>query len=77
MRENLMRGTSPMAVGARRAACVHGHLFDEANTIVNGHGHRKCRTCKAEWERRWKRAHRPEIAAYFRNYRKRKQEVVV
>lgn len=50
-RENSLRGESPAAQNARKAACVRGHLFDEANTRQVGpnaaypHGRRDCRAC--------------------------------
>lgn len=40
--ENVRRGSS-----AQRTHCVHGHLYDEANTRWY-RGHRHCRTCQRE-----------------------------
>jgi len=49
MRENNLRGISPMARNARKLACVNGHPFNEANTYfhVNPRGwtERHCRVC--------------------------------
>ena len=45
-RENVLRGTSPAALAAKRDACVHGHAFTEANTFTTRNGERKCRTCR-------------------------------
>lgn len=48
-RENLMRGSSQVAVNACKTHCVHGHPFDEANTVYverNGHRRRDCRACR-------------------------------
>lgn len=47
-RTNLLRGTSPIAVNAKKTHCKHGHVFDEKNTGVvnrNGYKHRVCRAC--------------------------------
>lgn len=49
-RENMLRGNSPLACHARKTHCVHGHLFDEANTkrrvdSGNPNGSRSCRAC--------------------------------
>ncbi len=46
LRVNLMRGYSPSAIHARKTHCVHGHEFNEPNTIArNGGRHRRCREC--------------------------------
>jgi len=45
-RENIMRGVGPTAINARKTHCVHGHLFDEGNTIVRKGGGRECRACR-------------------------------
>lgn len=50
--ENIMRGTSPTAVNARKTHCKRGHEFTPENTYVWGGGHRQCRACNAERERR-------------------------
>lgn len=39
-------GASPgMSVAALRTHCPEGHPYDEYNTVVNGDGKRRCRTC--------------------------------
>lgn len=58
MRENTLRGTSPVAVNASKTRCQAGHLFTRENTFRNG-THRRCRTCY----RKWKRAYRAARAA--------------
>ena len=37
---NVLRGLKGM-----QTHCVHGHLFNEANTGRNKYGHRRCRVC--------------------------------
>lgn len=37
---------------ARKTHCPKGHIYDEANTIVNSKGFRECRTCKRATNRR-------------------------
>lgn len=51
-RENVLRGTSPMAVQAKQTACLRGHRFDEKNTYSRAATprQRKCRTCHAAQE---------------------------
>lgn len=44
---NLRRGLSE-----RKLACVHGHPYDEANTKITANGHRQCRRCACDYERR-------------------------
>lgn len=51
-RENILRGESLHAANARKTHCIHGHPFDEPNTIVKANGHRECRTCRDERNRR-------------------------
>lgn len=55
---NAMRGNSVPAQRARMTACQHGHPFDEANTLVNKKGHRICRHCCRDKERRRRAAKR-------------------
>jgi hypothetical protein len=51
--ENILRGTSFSAANARKKQCDSGHPFDEANTSIAADGHRVCRTCKREIDRRY------------------------
>lgn len=53
--ENTRRGTGPVAVNARRAACVHGHALTPENVYVRPDGRgRQCRTCirDAYWQKK-------------------------
>ena len=38
--------------------CKRGHSFDEANTLIDGRGHKSCRTCSREKMRRRRAAER-------------------
>jgi len=42
---NVHRGTNPSAINAARDSCIHGHPFDESNTMHRPNGKRTCRTC--------------------------------
>ena len=44
-RENILRGISPSAIGARVTHCPKGHPYDEANTYTTPSGRRHCREC--------------------------------
>lgn len=46
--ENVLRGRSPMADNARKTHCPQGHPYDAANTWVDKHGYRACRTCNRD-----------------------------
>ena len=50
IRENVLRGIGPGAVNARKTACMHGHEFTEANTLMY-RGGRVCLACRVEWAR--------------------------
>jgi hypothetical protein len=53
-RENVLRGTAPAAVRARKAYCKRGHEFTEENTRVDQKtGNRNCRTCLAMLQEAW------------------------
>ncbi|MFJ4852417.1 HNH endonuclease signature motif containing protein [Streptomyces sp. NPDC088730] len=50
-RANLLRGKTIVAAAARKTHCPKGHPYDEANTVVQGDGARRCRTCRLTAER--------------------------
>ena len=46
-----------LGVGAMNAAkhfCIHGHLFDKANTYIHADGERACRKCGLIAQRKYK-----------------------
>jgi hypothetical protein len=51
-RANILRGTSPAALNARKTHCKHGHEFDLINTRFrpNDRG-RECRACDRQRQR--------------------------
>lgn len=52
-RTNVLRGDTITARWSRQTHCVHGHAFDEENTLVTARGHRRCRACaRADYYRR-------------------------
>lgn len=53
-RENILRGTSPAAVNARKTHCKSGHEFTPENTRISSRGgERVCRTCNREANQRY------------------------
>ena len=50
-RENVLCGEAPAALQAKRIACIHGHLFDSANTYFHPNGRRSCKTCRRAVDR--------------------------
>lgn len=46
LRVNILRGTNPAAVNARKTHCINGHPFNEENTYTST-GHRVCKVCVA------------------------------
>jgi len=53
--ENVLRGIGPTAANARRTHCIHGHPFSGGNLYMHPSGQRMCRTCRAGWDRKYKR----------------------
>jgi hypothetical protein len=47
-RENLRRGETLVGSEMDRDRCIHGHVFDVANTYVDRQGQRHCRACGRE-----------------------------
>lgn len=62
-RENVLRGDAPSAVNAAKTHCKWGHPFDEANTYRPKPGHRTCRTCARNYQRRLRARRRTEAQA--------------
>lgn len=52
--ENMRRGETLAARKAAQTHCIHGHEFNESNTIVNRNGTRKCRSCHAVRDKRYR-----------------------
>ena len=57
IRTNVLRGTSPAAINARKTECLRGHPFTPENTYRNTNG-RGCRECRRERQRKRRRAAR-------------------
>ena len=49
--ENVLRGTSPNAVNARKTECKRGHPLSGYNLVVAARGHRRCRTCQNDYRK--------------------------
>lgn len=55
-RENILRGSGPTAVNARRTHCKHGHPLSGDNLMLvrsGGSVRRRCRECTRAITRRW------------------------
>jgi hypothetical protein len=51
-RENILRGTSPSAIAARKTHCIHGHPFSGENLYLRKREKgwkRECRACQRTW----------------------------
>lgn len=51
LRDNILRGEGPVALGARVTHCPQGHPYDLFNTYIDPSGTRRCRTCHREQRR--------------------------
>jgi hypothetical protein len=56
-RVNVLRGTSPWAVNARKTSCKHGHPFNADNTYAY-RGARRCRECTRRQQREYQKRKR-------------------
>jgi hypothetical protein len=64
IRENTLRGEGPTAQRAAMTHCPKGHEFTPENTYVRpATGHRQCRACKLERQRRHLKNKRSALAA--------------
>lgn len=50
-RENILRGTAPSALSARRTKCKRGHPLDGSFLLYGRYRVRRCKTCHAKNER--------------------------
>lgn len=58
IRENILRGTGPPAINARKTHCRQGHPFSGDNLWARRRGGRACRTCANAMCRAYMRARR-------------------
>ncbi len=47
LQENQRRGRAV----SPKTHCIHGHVYDEANTTIDGNGARRCKTCARQKRR--------------------------
>lgn len=57
VRVNILRGTAPAALNAKKTHCMRGHEFTEKNTY-RVRGNRTCRTCAINKATAWNQAHK-------------------
>lgn len=43
--DSVVQNATTMTAAAARTHCPEGHPYDELNTVINGDGKRRCRTC--------------------------------
>ena len=55
---NVLRGVSPQAANARKAACPQRHSYSGENLYLYPDGKRACRECKRAGSRAWRAAKR-------------------
>ena len=68
-KENILRGTCPTAVNARKTHCPQGHPYSEENTQVGPTGWRYCRICARANDRQYKARKRARLVAALEPYR--------
>lgn len=70
---NILRGTSPTALNARKTHCPRGHEYTGENLIVGRAGWRACRACKAAASSLSHRLHLAERKAKQAAYRAKRR----
>ena len=50
--ENNRRGVGFAGINSRKTSCNRGHKYTEENTLINKLGHRRCRVCRDEHNRK-------------------------
>jgi hypothetical protein len=74
--ENQLRGEGVGGRNARKTHCIHGHPFDEVNTIWRPSGGRDCHQCKREGALRYGQQHREERRqAARRHYEQNREQI--
>jgi HNH endonuclease len=85
MKENTLRGMSPIAKNARKTQCLRGHPFNAENTYWDKRGRRSCKTCQAARsltkeckaaQRLYRRKHIREFKAYDKRYYKENRDAL-
>ena len=59
-RENVLRGAGITAQNAKKVLCPRGHRYEGDNLYVRSNGHRMCRACHADRERKRKLRTKPK-----------------
>ena len=57
-RDNILRGTAPIAINSQKTHCHMGHPFDDQNTVYYVAGSRQCRECNNRRSRESQRRQR-------------------
>jgi len=69
LKENILRGTSVVAMNAQKDTCKRGHPFTEEGTVLNKDNSRRCRICKAEGDAKYHQKNRARNLASFKKRR--------
>lgn len=56
--DSIMNGLHVSVIELQKTHCPQGHPYNEENTIIDKEGHRYCRVCRAEAQRRYQNTHR-------------------
>ena len=55
LQENVLRGSSPVAINAKKTKCDTGHDLSTSNVYMTPNGRRQCRECQNRRSRAWYR----------------------
>lgn len=59
-RENVLRGDGIAAIAAQATHCPAGHPYAGRNLVIFADGKRRCRACRLERDKEWKKKARRE-----------------
>lgn len=76
LKVNVLRSNGLTAQNARKTHCVSGHVLSGDNLLVvntKTGPQRRCKICKRQIAKNWRKANKLHIREYFRNYKANKK----
>jgi hypothetical protein len=65
---NIRRGGN-----SKKTHCIHGHIFDEENTLYTKSGARQCKKCRDLKAKKYREENSEKIKKYLKKYREKRK----